>query len=162
MCLDKIEGNIEWGTFFFDFKSIEGNEFSISLDACSDISQILEMFVSLINNETKHIEDIEDEGYNSVFYTECLENEKIRFFIANVAELYRSFCKNEIDDYSYKDAEINLDIIINKKTFIEQFYKKLSPLINNLDDIDFIPYGNGIEVERCKTLIPIIKQYVNN
>ena len=124
--LTKIEADISCAAYNFYFENQYQEESCIYLTTyCSDICCVLEFLWETIHITKPICAIIEDEGQNGIFYARPLDNNQIHFFVADDYELYNKFCQEIIADYSFEDAHICIDVIIDKDVFVKQFYNKL-------------------------------------
>ena len=78
-------------------------------------------------------------------YAKPIDEYKIRLFMVDTCEAYDKFVKDIIKTYSYSEAKILCDIVIDKRILIKQFFEKLEVLFENYETIDVAPYGNSLD-----------------
>lgn len=156
--LTKIECDLSVGNFDFYFKNQNDVENCINLTfyACH-LDVVLYFLAALITIESPICTFIEDEGMNGIFYAELIDDNTVRFLVADDYELYLKFCQDKIS-YSFADCHIILDILIDKDELVKQFYKKLWEKIKDYKTIIYKTYGNRIDKESEK-LIKLLNKY---
>lgn len=156
--LAKIECDLSVGNFDFYFKNQNNVEKCINLTfyACH-INVVLDFLTALTAIKTPICNFIEDEGMHGIFYAELMDNNMVRFLVADDYELYLKFCQNKVP-YSFANCNIILDILIDKDELVKQFYKKLWEKIKDYKTIVYEPYGNRIDKE-SKKLIEQLNKY---
>ena len=158
--LIKIEADLSFGSYYFYFKNEEQVENCIFLTPyVSDIYFVLDFLWKLKDTKMPICTLIEDEGQNGIFYAEPINDKQVHFIVADDYELYKRFCKYD-ERYSFADAHICLDIIMNKERLIKQFYSKLWKEIKDWKSTQYVPWGNKID-KRCEELIYKLNAYLN-
>lgn len=158
--LTKIEAYVSFGRYDFYFKNENQEENCINLHPyTSDLYIVLEFLWALTDIKQPICTFIEDEGRHGIFYAESFNDNQIRFVVADDYELYIKFCQTK-EHYSFADAHICLDIIINKNRSIKQFYKKLWNEIKDWKSVKFLPHGNKI-YKNSEDLIEKLNKYIN-
>ena len=121
----KVDADLQIGFYKFYFKNKNNEESCIRLTTyVYDISEILEFLCDLIKIKCPICTLIRDEGEHGIFYARPINNNHIHFVVADDYELYKNFHENNVH-YSFKDAHICLDIIIDKNKLIKLFYDKI-------------------------------------
>lgn len=156
--LTKIDCDLSIGNFDFYFKNQNNIENCINLTfyACH-LDVVLDFLAALITIASPICTFIMDEGMHGIFYAELMDNNMVRFLVADDYELYLKFCQDRIS-YSFADCHIILDILIDKDELVKQFYKKLWEKIKDYKTIVYEPYGNRIDKESEK-LIKLLNKY---
>ena len=121
----KVNADLEVGFYNFYFKNQNNEESCIRLTTYTDdICFVLKFLCNLIEIKKPICNCIEDEGESGIFYAIPINDNQVHFLVADDYELYKKFCKDK-EHYSFRDAHICLDIIIDKKQLIKQFYDKI-------------------------------------
>lgn len=116
--------------------------FRDELSNINDFWPFLEFLTS--TNETSLLY-IDDDGNEQILYVEHINEQNIRFFIAETWNVYDKFQKHEIEHYTYEDADVLLDVIINKKVMIKQFYEQLLKMFDGWEkETDFAPWATDV------------------
>ena len=156
----KVEADLEFGSYNFYFKNKKNEENCIRLTSyVDDISIVLKFLCNLIEITNPICNFVNDEGETGIFYAKPINDNQIHFVVADDYELYENFCKNDVH-YSYADAHICLDIIIDKKQLLKQFYDKIWEQTKNYKTakVDYSLW-RGIEEEHLE-LFDKIKKYL--
>ena len=157
--LTKIEAELDAGSYYFYFKNQNQEENMIRLTAYNDdIYFVLEFLLRLTNIQAPICTLVRDEGEHGIFYAVPINENQIRFVVADDYELYKRFCQYD-EHYSFADAHICLDIIINKNRLIKQFYNAIWEETKNYKNIKWSPIWHGIE-KRHIELFEKIKKYL--
>lgn len=157
--LTKIEAELDAGSYYFYFKNQNQEENMIRLTAYNDdIYFVLEFLLRLTNIKAPICTLVRDEGEHGIFYAVPINENQIRFVVADDYELYKRFCQYN-EHYSFADAHICLDIIINKNRLIKQFYNAIWEETKNYKNIKWSPIWHGIE-KRHIELFEKIKKYL--
>ena len=156
----KVEADLEFGSYNFYFKNKNNEENCIRLTSyVDDISIVLKFLCNLIETKNPICNFVNDEGETGIFYAKPINDNQVHFAVADDYELYENFCKNDVH-YSYADAHICLDIIIDKKQLLKQFYDKIWEQTKNYKEVEPDNYlWYGIKKEHLE-LFDKIKKYL--
>lgn len=124
-----INGDFNLGNFVLEIKFQEiSYKIYLIKNEINELWNFLEKTTN--SNETLFLK-LFNFKYETMLYIE--PNKKLRFILLNTAKAD----KNSKRKFSYTNSEIKFDIIINKKTFLEIFYKKLYEFYKNNENIIF-------------------------
>ena len=144
--IKKISGSLEYGDYTFYIEAPTNNDFYFYLDSSlSDIEQIFEFLESIANIKNEIGMVISSDGPEVTLYAKPIDEYKIRLFMVDTCEAYDKFVKDIIKTYSYSEAKILCDIVIDKRILIKQFFEKLEVLFEDYETIDVAPYGNSLD-----------------
>lgn len=152
--------NHSHGEYGFYLKNTNEETISIRFDDClSNINDFWSFLEFLTQTNETSILYIDDDGNEQIIYIEHLKDNFIRFFVGETMEAYQKFCRNEINDYTYEDADVLFDVIIKKKTMIKQFYGQLLKMFDNWEkETNFVPWATDINIWQKDS--EIIKNYL--
>lgn len=159
--LTKIEAELDAGSYDFYFINQNQEENMIRLTAYNDdIYFVLDFVWNLTNIQVPKCLFVRDEGEHGIFYAEPVNENQIHFVVADDYELYKRFCRYD-EHYSFADAHICLDIIINKNRLIKQFYNAIWKETEDYKNIKWSPIWQGIQ-KRHLDLFDKIKKYIDS
>lgn len=158
---DVLDGHYS-GEYAFYIKNTKGMNLCIPfMDILTDINDFWSFLEFLTQTDETSILYIDDDGNEQILYIEAVDRTDVRFFIAETMEVYHRFCRNEIENYTFEDADILLDVIIPKKTLISQFYKKLLEIFDGWEKVtEFAPWATDINTWQKDS--KIIKNYLEH
>ena len=150
------------GEYAFYIKNTKSKNLCIPfMDILTDINDFWSFLEFLTQTDETSILYIDDDGNEQILYIEAVDKTDVRFFIAETMEVYHRFCRNEIENYTFEDADILLDVIIPKKTLISQFYKKLLEIFDGWEKVtEFAPWATDINTWQKDS--KIIKNYLEH
>lgn len=143
--LGKVDFNFNFGEFVFNIKNNEGEYFKLPfyyeednfVKSYDNINILWKFLEEIILKEEPLFLHLLRGGEERVIYVERVNKKEIRFMIANSIKLYNKERKGEILRYSFRDFDVDLDVIINKKELITQFYNRLYNLFKNYENIAY-------------------------
>lgn len=161
----RTESDFNLGEFAFYMKG--KNEHCFKIPFYNDTLTLNNFwkFLELVTYEKEPLVlDVFHAGEEVVLYVEMVNKNDIRFCVFNTIKIAKSAKNNEYVKCSYKEAEIDIDIIITKRRFVKQFYKILRNLFETQDAISyfeppFIDYNFWIkDSEKIKKFLKIHKK----
>ena len=136
-------------------------EFSIKYSSVmTDSADLFLFLIHLINLKEDIALVLDNEGSDPLIYGKPIDN-KIRFLFAHDYELYHSFLKGEINDYELNNYKIECDILIEPTIILKEFYKILSPYVENYEYNASDEYGCEFNVNKAKKILNMIKPYIS-
>ena len=151
--------SIESYSFCFKNRNNEENWISLTMYTDEDLSDVLGFLCDLIKTKCPICTLIQNEGEHGIFYARPINDNQIHFVVADDYELYRNFCTNNVH-YSFEDAHICLDIVIDKKQLIKQFYDELWEKTQSYKDAKFDNLWKDIQ-KRYINLFDKLKEYLS-
>ena len=124
----------------------------------TDTFDLIQFLAEIINLKDDIAFFPDNEGSLPLLYVKSIDEKNIRFIFAHDYELYASFANNIIDDYDLNLYKIECDILIDKKIFLKEFYKILSPFVNNYNLKEV--YAQTFNIKKAKMYMDKISDYL--
>lgn len=122
------------------------------------ITHVIRFFSELTTSKEDIAMFLDNEGSDPLLYANPINEKEIRFLFAHDYNLYSD---DNIDDYKIADYTIEFDIILDKKTLLQEFYNILKSYIDGIDETDEEKVEE-INLERAEFQLEIIEKYLNN
>ncbi len=150
------------GEYAFELRNTKNENFVIPFyDCMSNINDFWSFLEFITTTNETSILYIDDDGNEQILYVEHINERDVRFSIAETMEAYHRFCRNEIKNYTYEDADVLFDVVISKYTLIKQFYEQLLEMFNGWEkETEFVPWATDINVWQKDSII--IRKYLSN
>ena len=151
LTFEKIEEKYGW---VYIKAKIDNYEFLIKYSSyMTDTADLMEFLASVCDLKEAKAFVFDNEGSYPIIYIQPTVNENIRFMFTHDYDL---FLKNI--DYDFSQYKVECDIIVNKKEFLQNFYKILYPFTcdyqtDENSDVIFKP-------EKAKNYLKKIKEYL--
>lgn len=154
--LYKGEENAGWVKLYFNYN--ESNfEILITL-AAYDLSDLVIFFENIINLEEASAIYLENEEIsNPLLYASQIDNQKIRFLVADgkrIHDLWKDdkISDDELDSNGLTHYDIRCDVIVEKKKLLKEFYRAIKNIINtctvyeeHIYDIGYISWKDNLK-----------------
>lgn len=132
--LEKGKEHAGWVYIYFKNNDII---FSVCLSlAVGDLTELVEFFENLIDLQDEMALILDDEMISeALLYASPVDNEKIRFLIADGHEIHTKWNNDLLGDRDpeLSDYEIKCDVILNKKKLLKEFYSAIKNIINTCE-----------------------------
>ena len=151
LTFEKIEEKYGW---VYIKAKIDNYEFSIKYSSyMTDTADFTEFLSDVCVLKEAKAFVFDNEGSFPIICIQPVDKDNIRFFFAHDYDL---FLKNI--DYDFSNYKVECDVIINKKEFLQNFYKILYPFT-----CDYKTDENSnviFKPEKAKTYLKKIKEYL--
>ena len=131
--------NFNFETFDFDF--VVKNDEAVILIPFSYKNSTLNKFKIFLNEMENSFEPllfyIFNKGVEYLIYYSKINNHDVRFLFLNTSELNQKEKEGKILSYSYLEAEILFDILINKKILVKKIQDEIENIINKYNNIAY-------------------------
>ena len=161
--LYKGEEDAGWVKLYFKYN---GSKFEILITlAAYDLSDLVIFFENIINLEDASAIYLEiEEISNPLLYVSPIDNQKIRFLVADgkrVHDLWKDdkISDDELDSKGLTYYDIRCDVIVEKKKLLKEFYRAIKNIINTctIDEHHIYDIGYVIWKDNLKNIINYLK-----
>lgn len=161
--LYKGEEDAGWVKLYFKYN---GSKFEILITlAAYDLSDLVIFFENIINLEDASAIYLENEEIsNPLLYVSPIDNQKIRFLVADgkrVHDLWKDdkISDDELDSKGLTYYDIRCDVIVEKKKLLKEFYRAIKNIINTctIDEHHIYDIGYVIWKDNLKNIINYLK-----
>ncbi len=133
--------------------------------AAYDLSDLVIFFENIINLEDASAIYLENEEIsNPLLYVSPIDNQKIRFLVADgkrVHDLWKDdkISDDELDSKGLTYYDIRCDVIVEKKKLLKEFYRAIKNIINTctIDEHHIYDIGYVIWKDNLKNIINYLK-----
>ena len=121
----------------------------------TDTSELVYFFSKIIDLKDDVSLLLDNEGSEPLIYAKAIDDNKVRFMFATDYDLYA----DDNIDYGIDDYKVELDIIIDKKILLQEFYNVLKPYLENFDaeGNEFIE----MNTDKAKERLSIIEKFLS-
>lgn len=160
----KVEKDFNLGNFIFYLKNEKGVEFqlpfiflkSVKKDSLNSLWNFLE---TLVDTKEAILLSLMYASVEYFIYVKPVDKIYIRFCIFNTLNLVKKQNAGKILNYSISEADIDLDVIIKRKSLIKDFYFQLKQIFKTSDCLTFFEKP-VVDYNFWQKESEIIKEYI--